>query len=469
MSQKNTGALTKAKGGGAGLSRAGLAVPASLSPGYSAATCLGIIIYKEEYDVEVYIVGKTPAEVSIPSSDYPPSYLGGTNTFDQSRINPGQIGACAILFLSDVSGQNVVGWRWYGPDGNLVSTADYTIPSNPDGWYWYYVWSGLINGVSIKTSGDYRVDILLNGALLQQLNFTVTGLALGFTISKVELKYDSSLAAIPVSNIPKGKSGLVHVWVKNNMPSDQQIGLAFGEADPDGLSWSGGSAYWPTPYISAGQEKEFTGGRFTFGKEGTWTITITIYNKTNGSYETFSRFDGVLCTVVPVALVQGTITKKELEYNQSRAAIPASDIPKDKNGLVHIWGRNDTSSTQRMGMGWSVRDPDGVYRENYETWEAWPYTGAGSEHEFIGGRFPLDKAGTWIINLILMMNPDSPTIVDHYSGTLCTVVPEGGGSAETTVSLAPGESKNVAFDVTPAAARTYQVSADGLTGSFSAR
>ena len=38
--------------------------------------------------------------------------------------------------------------------------------------------------------------------------------------------------------------------------------------------------------------------------------------------------------------------------------------------------------------------------------------------------------------------------------------------ADQTVSLAPGESKTVSFEVTPAAAKTYSVSVDGLTGSF---
>jgi len=122
-------------------------------------------------------------------------------------------------------------------------------------------------------------------------------------------------------------------------------------------------------------------------------------------------------------VLKGTITKKELEYDESRAVIPASNIPKDKAGLVHIWGRNDSKETQQMGISWVITDPDGVTRESYSTWEAWPYTGAGGEHEFIGGRFSLDKVGTWVINVALYMNPSNPTIVDSYYGTLCSVIP----------------------------------------------
>jgi hypothetical protein len=38
--------------------------------------------------------------------------------------------------------------------------------------------------------------------------------------------------------------------------------------------------------------------------------------------------------------------------------------------------------------------------------------------------------------------------------------------AEQSVTLAPGESKVVAFEATPTEARAYQVSVNGLTGSF---
>ncbi|GAI11902.1 unnamed protein product, partial [marine sediment metagenome] len=129
--------------------------------------------------------------------------------------------------------------------------------------------------------------------------------------------------------------------------------------------------------------------------------------------------------------VAGTISRMELEYDEARASIPAYDIPQGKRGLVHIWGRNDMAEAQRLGISWVVKDPDGVVVEEYSAWEAWPYTGAGSEHEFIGGRFNLDKVGTYTINVGLLMNPEDPIYVDSYYGTLCTVaavVPEYQGT-----------------------------------------
>ena len=40
--------------------------------------------------------------------------------------------------------------------------------------------------------------------------------------------------------------------------------------------------------------------------------------------------------------------------------------------------------------------------------------------------------------------------------------------AEQSVTLEPGESKTVSFEVTPTEAKTYSVSVDGLTGTFRA-
>lgn len=127
---------------------------------------------------------------------------------------------------------------------------------------------------------------------------------------------------------------------------------------------------------------------------------------------------------VPVA---GTITRKELEYDETWGAIPVSNVPQNDRGILHIWGRNDTAITQRMGIYWFVADPDGLVVQEYQTWEAWPYTSPGSEHGFLAGRFDLNKVGKYTTWIELLMNPDNPQVVDQYIGDLCTVeaaVPE---------------------------------------------
>ena len=115
----------------------------------------------------------------------------------------------------------------------------------------------------------------------------------------------------------------------------------------------------------------------------------------------------------------GKISKKELEYNESRAPIPVYNIPPGERGLVHIWGRNDMSTSEKLGIYWFVADPDGMIVEEYEDWE-FGTTGPDDDHHFIGGRFNLDreKYTMWVE---LLMNPDNPEVVDRYIGDLCTV------------------------------------------------
>jgi len=103
-----------------------------------------------------------------------------------------------------------------------------------------------------------------------------------------------------------------------------------------------------------------------------------------------------------------------------------SSVPIGQKGLVHIWGRNDLATRQILGISWVVRDPEGVIAEEYSDWSLFG-AAPGVEHEFIGGRFDLDKEGTYTLKADLLMNPDSPVIVDSYEGDLCT----------TTVELPP--------------------------------
>ena len=117
---------------------------------------------------------------------------------------------------------------------------------------------------------------------------------------------------------------------------------------------------------------------------------------------------------------KGTISKKELEYNESRGTIPVSNVPQGKRGLVHIWGRNDMTTSQKLGISWVVRDPTGVIVESYSDWQSGSAS-PGATHEFIGGRFDINKTGTWTIAIGLFMNPASPVQVASYSGVLCTV------------------------------------------------
>jgi len=80
-----------------------------------------------------------------------------------------------------------------------------------------------------------------------------------------------------------------------------------------------------------------------------------------------------------------------------------------------------------------------------------------------------------VSNLVISpteVNPGNPVTI---SCTVENIGSEAGGytvtlggdfMAEKTITLAPSESKVVSFEVTPAVAKTYSVSVDGLSGSF---
>jgi len=89
------------------------------------------------------------------------------------------------------------------------------------------------------------------------------------------------------------------------------------------------------------------------------------------------------------------------------------------------------TTSQKLGISWVVRDPTGVIVESYSDWQAFSATPGGT-HEFIGGRFDLNKTGNWTIAIGLFMNPASPVQVASYSGVLCTV---GAPPAEYTLEV----------------------------------
>ena len=70
------------------------------------------------------------------------------------------------------------------------------------------------------------------------------------------------------------------------------------------------------------------------------------------------------------------------------------------------------------------------------------------------------------------VNPGQPVTITCTAANIgaaagdYTVVLGGDFMAEKIVSLEPGQSEAVSFEVTPAEAKTFQVSVNGLTGSF---
>jgi len=185
--------------------------------------------------------------------------------------------------------------------------------------------------------------------------------------------------------------------------------------------------------ISPGQTKDVTFYHTAIGTDAERRdVEVEVY--VGGTLIVQDEWDDIYYVSIaapPPPEYEGTISKKQLKYNGTIRSIPVSSVPQDKSGIVSIWGRNDMTSNQKMGIWWQVKDPDGVVVEEYSRWEAY-WTEPGNAQEFIGGRFDLDKAGTYTIDVELFMNPDDQVCVDDYHGTLCTVA---GASPPTAVTF----------------------------------
>jgi len=136
-------------------------------------------------------------------------------------------------------------------------------------------------------------------------------------------------------------------------------------------------------------------------------------------------FDTYATKVVTLAgKLAGSIVKKELEYAGITKALPVAGVPKDVRAKLHVWGQNDMSISQGMGIYWLVYDPDGGIAEEYTDWGG--TIGAKKDHEFISsGQFDLNKLGkytAWI--KLLIGSQDSPEIVAEFIGEVCMVIPE---------------------------------------------
>lgn len=111
----------------------------------------------------------------------------------------------------------------------------------------------------------------------------------------------------------------------------------------------------------------------------------------------------------------------------SRVFAAGASVPLGARGIVHTWGRNDMSTSQILMFHWVVRDPDGlvVMDDTDKTLFGVP---PGGVEERMTPRFDIDKTGNWMVTIDLIMNPDSPVIVDTYDGVLCVVTEEYAGT-----------------------------------------
>jgi len=172
--------------------------------------------------------------------------------------------------------------------------------------------------------------------------------------------------------------------------------------------------------ISAGQTHSYSGA---FGMAG-GDVTIYAYSyypKPLAVPTEWILDDTAQKDITLTEVFEGTITKKELDYEDRWQSFPLYNIPAGTRTRVRITGRNDTSKNQKMGVWLQVKDPDGYVVEEYTKWEL-GWTGAGNAQEFVSGSFDLNKVGTYTIAVQLFMDLEAEAVVDDFYGNLCKVV-----------------------------------------------
>ncbi|GAI59456.1 unnamed protein product, partial [marine sediment metagenome] len=92
------------------------------------------------------------------------------------------------------------------------------------------------------------------------------------------------------------KSGLVHIWGRNDTNKYQTLGIGWVITDPDGQEVERHENDWAVGLVGPGQDREFVGGRFNLGKAGTYRIAIALYFDSADPVEV-DRYEGILCTV----------------------------------------------------------------------------------------------------------------------------------------------------------------------------
>lgn len=337
---------------------------------------------------------------------------------------------------SDISQK--LGVRWWVNDPQLVKVQDYTdwqtgttgvgkehhfigpqFNVNKTGSYGakgrYYIYAEL----RMDESNPTRVAFY-SGTLCWTVAEQLAG-----AIATKQLEYDGDYYDIPAVSLEIGKRGKVHIWARNDSDSSQKFGVEWVVHDPDGLIVENYED-WEVGGTSPGDIHKFRGDDYPYNKPGTYTIRAYLYMGNEDNPTLVDSYYGTLCTVEALALA-GTIVKKKLEYKPNGGTIhkdiPVASIPRNRQGKVHIWGSNDTNESQKLGISWKVKDPNGRVVENYLAWE-WGGTSPQDSHEFKGSIFDFLLEGNYTIEVTLMMNEDSPQVVDSYNGTLCTVVGE---------------------------------------------
>ncbi len=133
--------------------------------------------------------------------------------------------------------------------------------------------------------------------------------------------------------------------------------------------------------------------------------------------------------IAPPGTISGEITKTEIEVDSHQTSPPVSGVAVGDDFLLHVWGKNTSTESVKMGLRYVITSPTGATIERRID-EAWPYTGSGQTHKFVEGpagltgRFDVDEPGTWLLQLYLYGDDNLVDMLDVEMFTATGEPPE---------------------------------------------
>lgn len=167
----------------------------------------------------------------------------------------------------------------------------------------------------------------------------------------------------------------------------------------------------PTPEETIGSLEVVIGSGQSQVISGTFTmpawdaiVLVMVYR-----FIDYWDFDVYATEVVSLDVLTGIITKTEIEVNSIQMSPPVPGVEVGEDFRLHVWGKNTSSESIKMGLRYVITKPTGIVIER-TVFELWPHPGPGDTHHFDEGpaglatRFDVDEPGTWLLQVYLYGN-----------------------------------------------------------------
>ena len=237
------------------------------------------------------------------------------------------------------------------------------------------------------------------------------------SITKKELDYQNIWQAFPLDDIPVDTRVRVRITGRNDMDTNQKMGIYWFVADPDGYiaqEYTDWEMFWTGP----GLEQVFVGSGFDLSKVGKYTIWVELLENPDDP-QVVDRYIGDLCIVTTPITYAGEIVDKWVNKAPEGFGLPIpAAVKADGNAFeVGVTYRNDSTGTIVGGCEVIVTRPDGqVFAPPIDWTGMSPGETLSTEYQFPA----VDQEGNWTIVIRFLAQTVE---LDRFSG-VCLVATE---------------------------------------------